>query len=61
MKKEFEESQKSNPLAGGMSGGNPLGNFDMAGWMAGSTAKTPAKSSGAEGSGAGGGKARKRG
>ena len=56
MKKEFEESQKSNPLAGGISGANPLGNFDVASWMAGST--TPAKNSGAEGGG--GGKARKR-
>ena len=44
MKAEFEEQQKKSPLSGGVSGANPLQNFDMAAWMAGKTAK----SSGAE-------------
>lgn len=52
MKKEFEEHQKKSQLSGalgsGAAGGNPLRNFDMAAWMAG----TPAKSSGAESEGA---------
>ncbi|KAG8623167.1 hypothetical protein KVT40_008143 [Elsinoe batatas] len=40
-KKEFEEAQKSNPLAGG--GGDAaaaIQNFDFAGWMAGKTTKS---------------------
>ncbi|KAI4122458.1 MAG: hypothetical protein LQ347_006488, partial [Umbilicaria vellea] len=52
MKKEFEEHQKKSPisgaLAGGAAGGNPLQNFDMAAWMAG----TPAKSGAAQSEGA---------
>lgn len=52
MKKEFEEHQKKSPISGalgsGAAGGNPLQNFDMAAWMAG----TPAKSSGADSEGA---------
>lgn len=35
-KKEFEEAQKSNPLAGGDAAA-ALQNFDLAGWMAGKT------------------------
>ena len=38
MKKEFEEQQKSSPLAGVTSGGGPMQGFDMAAWMAGKTA-----------------------
>ena len=41
MKKEWEESQKSNPmnsLMGGQQGAqNPMGNFDMAAFLAGSS------------------------
>ena len=58
MKAEFEAQQKKSPLAAGAAGGNPLQGFDVAGWMAGTTAK----SSGAdEASSEGAGKARKRG
>ncbi|CAI4218183.1 unnamed protein product [Parascedosporium putredinis] len=43
MKAEFEERQKSSPmnnlLAGQASGGNPMGNFDMAAFLAGSNKK----------------------
>lgn len=50
MRAEWEEQQKSNPVSsimgGGKSGGNPLGNFDMASFMAGSTDKTVEESSG---------------
>ncbi|SLM35215.1 hypothetical protein LPUS_04330 [Lasallia pustulata] len=52
MKKEFQEHQKKGGLGGalgaGAAGGNPLQNFDMAAWMAG----TPAKSDGPDGEGA---------
>ncbi|KAL8744635.1 MAG: hypothetical protein Q9190_003140 [Brigantiaea leucoxantha] len=37
MRKEFEEQQKKSVLNGAAGGGNPLQNFDMAGWMAGQT------------------------
>ncbi len=39
MRAEFEEQRKKSPLSGGAAAANPLQNFDMAGWMAGSTAK----------------------
>ncbi|KAI9870538.1 MAG: hypothetical protein M1830_004116, partial [Pleopsidium flavum] len=39
MRAEFEEQQKKGPLGGGVTAANPLQGFDMAGWMAGSTAK----------------------
>lgn len=52
-KAEFEAQQKKSILGNAGAGGNPLGDFDMAGWMAG-TSKT--KSSGNDG---GGGAARK--
>lgn len=43
MKAEFEERQKSSPmnnlLAGQASGANPMGNFDMAAFLAGSNKK----------------------
>lgn len=42
MKKEWEESQKSNPMNSLMGGGqqgaqSPMGNFDMAAFLAGSS------------------------
>lgn len=44
MRAEFEERQKSSPasslLAGAQPGGNPLGNFDAAAWLAGSGKKS---------------------
>ena len=55
MKKEFEEQQTKSPLAGGVSAANPLQNFDMAGWMAGQTAKSSSADEG------GGSRARRRG
>lgn len=39
MRAEFEEQRKKSPLSGGAAGANPLQNFDMAAWMAGSTTK----------------------
>ena len=54
-KAEFEAQQKKGILGNAGAGGNPLGDFDMAGWMAGTS---KAKSSGNDG---GGGGARKRG
>lgn len=44
MKKEFEESQKSNPMASLMGGGggaapNPMANFDMASYLSGAPSK----------------------
>ena len=60
MKKEFEEHQKASPLATGLTSGNPMGGFDMAAWMAGSSSDGPAgRSSGAQEGG--GGNARRRG
>lgn len=50
MKKEFEESQKSNPMASLMGGGgggsaaNPMSNFDMASYLSGAPAKDTAVS-----------------
>jgi hypothetical protein len=60
MKKEFEEQQRKSPLAGGA---NPVSNFDIAGYLAGSGS---AKSSTAErepspAASGGGGKSRRRG
>lgn len=62
---EFEETQRQNPLASGLSGGaNPLGNFDMAAWMAGSSSKNQGQpvevAGGTSGAETGSGKARKR-
>lgn len=62
MKAEWEESQKKNPMnsimgaATGQSGGSPVGNFDMAAYLAGS-GKKEAPSAGAAG---GNGKKAKR-
>ena len=53
---EFEEMQKSSPLASRSNPAAQLQNFDLASWMAG---KTDAAQGG--GSGSGGGSARKRG
>lgn len=44
MKKEFEESQKSNPMTSLMGGGggsapNPMANFDMASYLSGAPSK----------------------
>lgn len=44
MKKEFEESQKSGPMASLMGGGgssapNPMANFDMASYLSGAPSK----------------------
>ncbi|MCJ1353865.1 MAG: hypothetical protein MMC33_003852 [Icmadophila ericetorum] len=79
LKKEFEEQQKSGGMLGGtgINPSNPMGNFDIAGWMADKTIGsgsgagtgtgngTGTVSSGREdvagGSGGGGGKARRRG
>lgn len=38
MRAEFEEQRKKSPLGGGAAAANPLQSFDMAAWMAGSTA-----------------------
>lgn len=45
MKAEFEKQQKSSPLAAisgaaAQPGGNPLGDFDPAAWLAGTSKKT---------------------
>ena len=72
MKKEFEEHQKASPLATGLTTGNPMGGFDMAAWMAGSSndgadtkgaasKSTGTQESGGGGGGGGGGKVRRRG
>ena len=53
MREEFEEQQKKSILTGGAPAANPLQNFDMAAWMAG----TPAKSSSGSASGSGSGDA----
>ena len=58
-RKEFEESQKSGPLAGVSAATNPMQNFDMAAWMAGSGKSEKSFTTGAEEGG--GGKARRRG
>jgi hypothetical protein len=66
-KAEFQEAQKSNPLTGGLTGGN---SFDMAAWMAGSgsekaetaeVSKGGGKDGGASTGASTGGKARRRG
>lgn len=67
-KKEFMEQQKSSPLAAVTSGGGPMQGFDMAGWMAGKTAKSSENeesraatvSTGNSGGGGGGGKSKNR-
>ncbi|MCJ1314218.1 hypothetical protein MMC25_007898 [Agyrium rufum] len=59
LKKEMEEQQAKGGLASGMAGGNPLEGFDMAGWMAGQTAKT-SSSEGGGGSGGGSSGSKKR-
>ena len=65
-KKEFMEQQKSSPLAAVTSGAGPMQGFDMAGWMAGKTAKSSEKEGGgaaaavSTGNSAGGGKSKNR-
>ncbi len=51
MRAEFEEQQKKSPLAGGLTGGSSLQNFDMAAWMAGKTENTGAASGKDDGGG----------
>jgi O-acetylhomoserine/O-acetylserine sulfhydrylase len=57
MKAEWEESQKANPMnslmgaATGQAGANPVGNFDMAAFLAGSTKKEAPAAGGAGGNG----------
>lgn len=66
MRAEFEERQKSNPMnsilgGGGEPGANPMGNFDMAAFLAG-TGKKDETSSGSgspNGGGSGAGKKEK--
>lgn len=63
MRAEFEERQKSNPMnsllggGGAQSGANPMGNFDMAAFLAGSGSSSSSSGAGAgnknEGSGSG--------
>ncbi|KAK1639390.1 hypothetical protein BDP81DRAFT_343393 [Colletotrichum phormii] len=62
MRAEFEERQKSNPmnslLGGGGGGGgdaNPMANFDMAGFLAGTGSSSKKEESSGSGSGASGG------
>jgi hypothetical protein len=43
MRAEFEEQRKKSPLGGGVAAANPLQSFDMAAWMAGSTATKDSK------------------
>lgn len=65
MRKEFEEQQKSSPLAN-VNVANPMAGFDIAAWMAGSGSgsgsgsKTSGSEEGKGGGGGGGNKARKR-
>ena len=54
MRKEFEEQSKKSVLTGGARADNPLQNFDLAGWMAG-TQKTSGAGEGGGGSGGNGG------
>jgi hypothetical protein len=68
MRAEWEETQKKNPvqnlLNGGQgSGSNPMGNFDMAAFMAGSSKNDEgnAESSASAGAGSGGNGGRKGG
>ena len=62
MRAEFEERQRSNPVnsllgGGAQPGPNPMGNFDMAAFLAGSSKKEESGSGGgAGGSPSGGGK-----
>jgi hypothetical protein len=57
MKAEWEEQQKKNPMNGimgaatGGAGASPMGNFDMAGFLAGSGKKEGAAPSPAAGNG----------
>ena len=60
MKKEFEEQQKKGILGtGGGNAANPIANFGMAAWMAGTTT-TPAAGSGQDQGGDNGGGSRQR-
>lgn len=66
MRAEFEEQQKKNPLAGGLTVGNSIQDFDMASWMAGKPGKTEKtekieKTRGSTGKETGGGSTRRRG
>ncbi|KZL76462.1 hypothetical protein CI238_12046 [Colletotrichum incanum] len=58
MRAEFEERQKSNPmnsiLGGGEPGANPMGNFDMAAFLAGTGKKDESSGSGSSNGGGGG-------
>ncbi|OHE96119.1 hypothetical protein CORC01_08496 [Colletotrichum orchidophilum] len=60
MRAEFEERQKSNPmnslLGGGGGGGdaNPMANFDMAGFLAGTSSSKKEETSGSTSGSAGG-------
>ncbi|GKT86569.1 hypothetical protein Ct61P_04419 [Colletotrichum tofieldiae] len=58
MRAEFEERQKSNPmnsiLGGGEPGASPMGNFDMAAFLAGTGKKDESSGSGPSNSGGGG-------
>ncbi len=59
MRAEWDERQKNNPMnslmgtAAGQPGNNPLGNFDMAGFLAGTSKNEESGSAGNEGGGSG--------
>ncbi|KAF9878507.1 hypothetical protein CkaCkLH20_03999 [Colletotrichum karsti] len=63
MRAEFEERQKSNPMnsllggggGGGQPGANPMGNFDMAAFLAGSNSGSKNDASSGSGTSSGGG------
>ncbi|KAI0137352.1 hypothetical protein BJ170DRAFT_605516 [Xylariales sp. AK1849] len=59
MRAEFEESQKNNPMSSLMAGSqptNPMSNFDMAGFLAGSSKNEGGSTEGSSGNGGNGGK-----
>jgi O-acetylhomoserine/O-acetylserine sulfhydrylase len=62
MKAEWEERQKSNPMNGlmgaatGQTNANPMGNFDMAAFLAGSSKKDDSANAGGNGGPSGNGK-----
>lgn len=66
MRAEWDERQKSNPMNGimgsatGQPGANPIGNFDMAAFLAGSSKKDDAIAAPSTPSGNGGGGKKKR-
>lgn len=61
MRKEWEESQKSNPMNSIMGGGQPggAGNFDMAAFLAGSSKDNTNTNNNNNGGGAGSGGSKK--